>query len=955
MRVRFALAAAVLAVVSSACRAPVQQSGGTLAPQGGAQARPGPPAIPGVDGPLAETRPDVPAPAWRLGAPIVVSTAELMARGAGVARDRTEDTGIHKVRPDRSNLLQNPDAPPVAQWPPSPNFRETPPSVAFSAATPNVDVAVRADTGNVMPPDTMGDVGPTQYLVGLNGRVRTIRKSDGVADGVLDLDSDVFYGAAANGAPTGDPRVRYDRRAGRWYVLMFNIAVPNRYLLAVSNTATITPSTTWAIWFWNNTRTQGGVGGGAGCLGDYPTLGVDEDALYIGVNQFCGTSLNTISYDSSSAYVLPKAPLLAGAGGAPTVFQFDAVVVSGGAGPYTPQGVDNFDNGTNQGYFIGVDNLAFSTLVLRRVNNPGTTPSLSANVNITVPTTVFPKTVPQPPGASREIDGLDDRLLHAVIRNGTLWTLHQIEVNASGVGDVNGNRDGQRWYQLGNLGGAPTIVQSGTIFDNAATNPVHHWMGALMVNGQGHVAMGLSRSGAAAFVNTEFTGRLASDPLGTMNAPTAYSNNTATVYNLQTTSTQRWGDYSYTSVDPNDDMTMWTLQEYPNASTSYAVRLVRLLAPPPAAIASVSPNTIASGATGLTLTITGTSSAGSGFFDPGAGFPNRLAAAFSGGGITVTNVQYNSPTSITLTVNTTGAAPGARTLTITNPDGQQSALASAVTVVGGGGGVFAPANFRVTGMSGANVTFAWDLPPGGLTPTSLLLEGGLTPGTTIGAIPLGVMSSITLGLPNGSFFVRLKSLSGGTVSAPSNEIPVHVNVPVAPSTPAHLLGLVNGATLALAWTPTFTGGQPTGVVLDVSGPVAGSLPLGLVETFSFAGVPPGTYNFSVRQTNAAGTSLPSNVVTLTFPGGCSGVPAMPANFAATAAGGVLTLFWEPPTSGPAPTSYVLNVSGAFVGAVPFTTRGLVVPVPPGTYNFTLLAANPCGGGVATPLRTVTIP
>ena len=49
-------------------------------------------------------------------------------------------------------------------------------------------------------------------------------------------------GTAAQGASTGDPRVRYDRRAGRWYILMFNIAVPNRYLLAVSSTSTITSS-----------------------------------------------------------------------------------------------------------------------------------------------------------------------------------------------------------------------------------------------------------------------------------------------------------------------------------------------------------------------------------------------------------------------------------------------------------------------------------------------------------------------------------------------------------------------------------------------------------------------------------------------------------------------------------------------------------------------------------------
>ena len=116
-------------------------------------------------------------------------------------------------------------------------------------------------------------------------------------------------------------------------------------------------------------------------------------------------------------------------------------------------------------------------------------------------------------------------------------------------------------------------------------------MGAIMVNGQGHVALGMTRPGRRRASTPQVTGRLATAPLGTMDAPVVYSDNTSVDYNADPGTgggtAQRWGDYSYTSVDPDDDMTMWTLQEYPNSATSYTVRLVRLLAPPPAAIASV--------------------------------------------------------------------------------------------------------------------------------------------------------------------------------------------------------------------------------------------------------------------------------------------------------------------------------------------------------------------------------
>jgi Bacterial Ig domain len=1133
----------VAVIALAGCRQSEPPRGPAPAAQSLDQIRFGPPAIPGVDGPLAQTQPDMPGEPWTLGPPIVVTTAELMARGSGSARDRSSAPRLVKIRPDRTLLPDNPLSRPLAQWPPSPFFRSGGPAAAFVAGTPNVDVAFLADTGFALPPDTMGDAGPTQYVVALNGRVRAITKATGAIDPVFDLDSDVFYGAAANGQSTGDPRVRYDRRAGRWYILMFNIAVPNRYLLAVSSSSIITGATTWTINFWNNTRTQGGVGGAAGCLGDYPTLGVDEDALYIGVNQFCGSALNTVTFDSTSVYVLNRANLLAGAG---TVVAFDGVLPnSASAGPYTPQGVDNFDNGTNEGYVIGVDNASFSTLMLRRVNNPGGTPSLSANVSLTVPSTSFPLDVPQP--GAQPLDGIDDRLMNAVIRDGQLWTVHQIGVNASGVAVSSGSRAAERWYQIGNLSGTPSVTQSGTVFDNAASNPVHHWMGSIMVNGQGHAALGASRSGTTTFVNTEFTGRLAGAALGTMETPTQYSSNASTIYNIQTTTTQRWGDYSYTSVDPNDDMTMWTIQEYPTASNNYAVRLIRLLAPPPAAIASLSPNSVATGQTGVNVTVTGTSSAGSGFFDPGAGFPSRIAAAFSGSGVTVTGISFNSPTSLTLTLDTTGAATGARTLTVTNPDGQQSALASALTITGGvtppvavndsyntpfntalnvaapgvlgndnangggtmtatlntgpasgtlalnangsfsytpasgftgnatftyrantaaggqsapatvtitvnpppaptaandsyntpfntalnvsapgvlgndnsnGGGAMTavlgsttpsgvlslnanggftytpnpgftgtdtftyqasnasgpgnlatvsiavgpaptgpvpPSNFRILAMTGNTITFAWNLPTAGATPTALQLEGGLTPGSLLGQLPLGVTPSATLALPTGSFYLRLRSIAGGAVSDPSNEILAHINVPVPPSAPAGLLGLVNGAALDLAWTPTFGGGEPMAAILEVTGTVNASLALGATETFSFNGVPAGSYTFSVRQTNGGGASAPSAPVTLTFPGACSGAPQAPADFVAFKSGGLLTMFWSPPAAGAAPTGYQLNVSGSFVGSLLVAGRSLVVAPPPGTYTLAVVATNPCGFGPATSPQTLSFP
>lgn len=63
----------------------------------------------------------------------------------------------------------------------------------------------------------MGAVGPSQFLVGVNGLIRTFTKS-GAADGVLDTSLDGFFASVVGTGVATTPRVRYDRLSGRWLV-----------------------------------------------------------------------------------------------------------------------------------------------------------------------------------------------------------------------------------------------------------------------------------------------------------------------------------------------------------------------------------------------------------------------------------------------------------------------------------------------------------------------------------------------------------------------------------------------------------------------------------------------------------------------------------------------------------------------------------------------------------------
>jgi hypothetical protein len=365
------------------------------------------------------------------------------------------------------------------------------------------------------------------------------------------------------------------------------------------------------------------------------------------------------------------------------VTNFTNVATSASAGPFTPQGVDNYDPSATEGYFIGSDTTVFSRLQVRRISNPAGTPSISGNLSINVAATTNPISNVLSNG-SAGVDGIDDRLFAAHIRDGRLWTAHNIQTNSSGVANTSGGRTSTRWYELGNLSTTPSVVQSGTVFDNAAT-PRSYWVPSIMVNGQGHAAIGFSTAASNTNIDAATVGRLSTDTLGTTQGTPIRYTNSAFIYNpsFDTGTPKRWGDYSYTALDPCDDMTMWTIQQFTNASNSYGVQAVRLLSPTPTLANCATATSVAQGASNVVINLTGT-----GFYDTDASAGacrTRLNAVLSGTGLTVNSITVNSPTSVSLSVSATAsAAIGARSISLSNPDAQATgAVSNCINVVSG--------------------------------------------------------------------------------------------------------------------------------------------------------------------------------------------------------------------------------------------------------------------------------
>jgi hypothetical protein len=736
---------------------------------------------------LAATPPETPTNGIPLESTPAVfeTTAEIMARHERMSLEAPQETldffigrqdsSGRKVDPEAEGRRQGPLAGPQSPAIASPGQPLAPQTVGVNANGPGSGASPCGT-----PPDTMGAVGPTQFISIVNCNVVSYNKSSGAPDGVLNTTPNNFFNSVRSSG-TSDPHIRYDRTSQRWFLSIIDITFPNnRLLVAVSNTATITGATTWRFFF-----VQTGIGSHTNCFADYPTPGIDANAIYAGVNQFCGASLNTANYAGSDLFVIQKSSVL-GAGpihatGFPNL------------GSFTPQGVDNADPAATEGYVIATSNASWSQLDLFRVGTPGSSsPTLSPVVQISTANQGNPITQPHlgnTGGANGNIDGGDNRLFAATFRDGSLWTAMTVGTTVSGgncvgTGPSVGTRDATFWWEFQGIptGSTPSVNQAGVVCDTAATNPSFYSYATIAPNGQGQAAMGFTIAGSLNFLSAGTAGRLAGDTPGSLQAINVYAPGVAAYNPTWNTGVRdgyrRWGDFSFTSLDPCDDQSIWTIQEYTSIANQYGTRFGQLKAPPPATPASASPSTVASGQAAVNVVVTGTSSAGSGFFDTPSSLasePCRTRITSSIPGLTVNSVTWNSPTQVTLILNTTAATSGTKTVTITNPDGQSASGSGILTITGSGCtppatpvittpaavGAGSP-NRAASVASHAGSTYVWTIGNGTITSGQGTSQISFTAGTAGTPLTLSVTETNSSGCPSGVGNTTVTVLSAGS-------------------------------------------------------------------------------------------------------------------------------------------------------------------------------------------------
>ena len=413
---------------------------------------------------------------------------------------------------------------------------------------------------NFIPPDTMGAVGTTQFTQFANGGFAVFGKDGTVQKAQSDI---AFWAAAGQTGTNGDSRVLFNKASNRWVALSFGASVSD-IQIAVSNTADATGT-------WQSTKFTGFAGGTA----DYPTLAIDNNAVYIGTNNFNAAG----NFNGTTMNIIPLSSLVSAA--APTTagiksFNNPYDPATGGVDTpyvgYAMQGVNSTSSSTTGK--VVAESLYNYTDIAYDVKNAGTAGATLVNgvylnnSSFTDPSGPArqPNAVPDAnPNADftsndRVVDSLDARIGSSVYEvNGKIYSVQTVSDDDSDTSKV----------RLTVISAATNAILSETDIGDGVHD---YFQGSLSVNNLGQVVVGYNRSGSGAdgkisFLEQQF-GTFANGILYTPGGAQLLQVSFVDDYHNGSTNgfvaagRQRWGDYSQVTLDPTDSTKFWLIGEY---------------------------------------------------------------------------------------------------------------------------------------------------------------------------------------------------------------------------------------------------------------------------------------------------------------------------------------------------------------------------------------------------------
>jgi hypothetical protein len=445
----------------------------------------------------------------------------------------------------------------------------------------------------VAPSDENLAVGPTRVVQTVNNGFKIWDKSGNVKTPTK-LISKLFakLGGVCATFDQGDPVVMHDRMSDRWIISQFDFADPNNppYYECIAVSKTSDPAGTYYTYAFQTPGNE---------FPDYPKLGTWPDGYYMTVNQFT----NHGPFNGVGMYAFDRSKMLVGDPTASFIyFNENLAAHPEGFNSTQPSDLDGFTlpAAGQPNVFIyaisdelesppfNIDALrmfnfhadfvtpANSTFIERAesplpiaaydARSPEEITGSRAEVKQPAPAATPAGTPPAAQGDS--LNAIPYRVMYRLQyrRLGNNENLTgSFTVNTSGITPTTANeyQAGSRFFELRKTSAAGAY----SVFDQATFSPdsgnpatgLNRFLPSAAIDNSGDLAMSYSTSSTSVFPSIAYVGRdgNAAGPLGAEQTLFAGTG-------VQLGSGNRWGDYQSLQVDPSDDCTFWTTNQYYN-------------------------------------------------------------------------------------------------------------------------------------------------------------------------------------------------------------------------------------------------------------------------------------------------------------------------------------------------------------------------------------------------------
>ena len=418
---------------------------------------------------------------------------------------------------------------------------------AKSVAVPNPspspisNFAGISDNNTSIPPDVNGTVGLTHVMTTLNTQVR-ISDRNGVTISTVTLDA--FWAPVGSASGCYDPKVLYDHEANRWMMVASCNAqtVNSSTLLAISNTGD--PTAGWHLYRVDVDSTNKK-------WVDYPSIGFNDKWIVVQMNLF---AMPNNTGTSHQIYVWNKADLYAGGTGL-----FKRFDITNEATAIACPSI-HYDRSIGKMYTFRVSSGSSGgngVLGMRTITGQVGAEVLSSETVITTPnpwassgnnnTNFGPQL-----GTIKTIATNDHRMRQVVVRDGKIYAVHSVFLPATGA-----TRSSVQWWQFDSTG---AVLQRSRIDD--PTGKKFYSFPSVAVNKVNDMLIGYSSFSPLQYASGSYSFRAAADPINTMRDEYLFKGGENIYFKDFGGTRNRWGDYTNTTVDPVNDSTFWTVQEY---------------------------------------------------------------------------------------------------------------------------------------------------------------------------------------------------------------------------------------------------------------------------------------------------------------------------------------------------------------------------------------------------------